>query len=120
MLATVAGESMPGSPLKRGEALVRSRPTLTVISERMRNDAVIFGVLRGLKSLLVVSVLLAVAGCGGEVWTKAGATRESVAHDRDDCQREATSRKRYSAPFFDRALFRQCMEARGYAVQREP
>ncbi len=69
---------------------------------------------------LSILISLALPGCTGQSWTKPGATKENVAQDRYDCQREATSQKRYSGAFFSETLFRQCMEARGYSSQREP
>ncbi len=67
-----------------------------------------------------VIILLALGGCASaEAWSKPDVSPEQSARDHRDCQRMATSSKRYSGPFFDRERFRLCMSERGYTVQPE-
>jgi len=82
-----------------------------------------------LRAGLSIIALVALAGCVTPitpiVWMKDGMTEEALRRDRYECIREAT----YPATFgtggiittrlrVDEALYRLCMQARGYAEQK--
>ncbi len=68
----------------------------------------------------ILALIVAMSGCAGSSWTKAGATPEELDRDRGICARyaRAVAELRGSANVYS-ATLRRCMEDRGWAEAPE-